>query len=69
MIARKFPAPWRVEETTGGHYVVRDVNGFRLAYVYGHDEQAMQRDHLTSAEARKIAEAIAPLPELWRKQD
>ena len=33
MSARKLPAPWRVEETVGGHYVVRDANGLRLAYV------------------------------------
>ncbi len=67
MITRKFPAPWRVEETSGGHYVIKDANGFRLAYVYGREEEAMRADYLTPAEARKIAGLIAQLPELWKK--
>ena len=33
MSVRKFPPPWSVVKTDGA-YVVRDANGFRLAYVY-----------------------------------
>ena len=32
-MVRKLPAPWRVEKIPGG-YVVKDVNGQALAYVY-----------------------------------
>ena len=66
--SRKFPPPWRVEETEGGALVVRDANGFRLAYVYGRGEPGMQIDHLTPEEARKIAGLIARLPEAWRTE-
>ncbi len=29
---RKFPGPWSVERTAGNHFVVKDANGFSLAY-------------------------------------
>src|SRR4051812_28133304 len=46
---------------------IRDANGFRLASVHCRDD--LQRwsfghNHLTSDEARRIANAIARLPEL-----
>jgi hypothetical protein len=31
--------------------VVRDANGFKLAYVYGRDDEALRLDYLTSDEA------------------
>jgi hypothetical protein len=31
---RKFPVPWTVEQTSGGHFIVVDAKGFRVAYVY-----------------------------------
>jgi hypothetical protein len=34
---RRFPPPWTVEETEAC-YIVRDVNGQALAYVYFEDE-------------------------------
>ena len=33
-MTRQFPPPWRAEKFSGG-YVVRDANGFAVAYVYG----------------------------------
>ena len=61
--ARKFPKPWRVVEIEGG-FVVVDANGFRLAYVYGREEESMRLTSLSPAEARKIALLIAQLPEV-----
>jgi hypothetical protein len=34
MTARRFPAPWTVEEYRGISYIVRDANKFPVAYVY-----------------------------------
>jgi hypothetical protein len=34
MPARRFPAPWTVEEYRGISYIVRDANQFPVAYVY-----------------------------------
>jgi hypothetical protein len=63
---RRFPAPWRVEEAGVDCYQVRDANGFRLASVYCRDDLqnwSFGHGHLTSGEARRIANAIARLPE------
>jgi hypothetical protein len=64
-MTRRFPAPWRVEETDGG-YRVTDATGFTLAYLYCRDDpqsarvaQTLERD-----EARRIAKGIARLPDL-----
>jgi hypothetical protein len=38
MTARRFPAPWTVEEYRGLSYIVRDANRFALAYVYFESE-------------------------------
>ncbi len=37
MPARRFPPPWRVDETDAC-FIVRDHNGQALAYVYFEDE-------------------------------
>ena len=34
MTARRFPAPWTVEEYRGISYFVRDADNFAVAYVY-----------------------------------
>ena len=64
-IRGRFPAPWRVEETSGGYRVV-DKTGFLIAYVYARDDlqQHTRREYLSSGEARAIATAIASLPSL-----
>jgi hypothetical protein len=62
---RRFPPPWRVEQA-GECYEVRDANGFRLAIVNCRDDLqkwSFGPSHLTSDEARRIANAIARLPE------
>ena len=33
-MTRRLPAPWHADKFSGG-YVVRDANGFAVAYVYG----------------------------------
>src|SRR4051794_9315554 len=63
--ARRFPAPWHVEER-GESFVVCDANGRDLAFLYW-DENEDRRNiskRLTRNEARRIAMGIARLPEL-----
>jgi hypothetical protein len=64
--ARRFPAPWTVEEYRGISYIVRDANNFAVAYVYFESESGRRAAaHLmTKDEARKIAAGIAKLPDL-----
>jgi hypothetical protein len=63
--SRCFSAPWRAEKIPAG-YVVRDANGYALAYVYSRPNAAdtCQAKGLTTEEARHIAIGIARLPEL-----
>jgi hypothetical protein len=65
---RRFPPPWSVEETDAC-FIVRDVNGHALAYVYFEEEPGRRSAaHLLPAtEARRIAANIAKLPELLTK--
>jgi hypothetical protein len=51
MIARRFPPPWTVEELDAC-FVVRDVNGEVLAYVYCEEAAGKL---LSKDEARRIA--------------
>jgi hypothetical protein len=63
---RRFPPPWRVEHESADVFSVRDANGFPLAFVHCRDDLqkwSFGHDHLTSDEARRIANAIARLPE------
>ena len=52
-------APWRVDTTEAGHFVIKDATGFALAYVYARSDPALQ-DRLL-AEVLVIAKAIAEL--------
>jgi hypothetical protein len=64
---RRFPPTWRVEQIGADCYEVRDANGFRLASVHCRDDLqkwSFGHSHLTSDGARRIANAIARLPEL-----
>ena len=63
MSPRTFPGPWRVDRTAGGHFVVRNTNGFPLAYVYAKARPTVDGEDLTPGEALMIAEAMAKLPE------
>jgi hypothetical protein len=58
MSSRRFPPPWTVEESDAC-FVVRDVNGEVLAYVYCEEAAAKL---LSKDEARRIAVNIAKLP-------
>jgi hypothetical protein len=64
---RRFPPPWRVDQTSEDAYCVRDANGVRLASIYHRNDLqkwSFGSEHLTSDEARRIAKAIARIPEL-----
>ncbi len=63
---RRFPAPWRAVEPPGG-YAVETADGRHVAYVYGRDDLAkIEYRAMTRDEARRIALAIAQLPELLK---
>jgi hypothetical protein len=52
---RKFPVPWTVEQTSGGHFVVVDAKGFRIAYVYAREEDSLRTHYMTPDEAQSMA--------------
>jgi hypothetical protein len=67
---RRFTAPWAVEKTEHG-YVVKDANSIVLASIYCRDDLHRTRwadytSHLTSDEARRIATAIARIPDFMK---
>jgi hypothetical protein len=69
-LRRRFPAPWQVERIEGG-FMVKDTNGFRLSYIYSPPNHAKLGTaavgHLSEDKPRRIAAAIARLPELLAK--
>ena len=65
---RHFPEPWSVEELDTC-FVVKDLNGQALAYMYFENESRhryRRRELLTRDEAQRIAAVFAKLPELLR---
>jgi hypothetical protein len=69
MPERHFPEPWSVEELDSC-FVVKDLNGQALAYMYFEKEpRRHRRELLTRDEAQRIAAIFAKLPELLRKPE
>ena len=66
--ARRFPAPWTIEDHNNACLIVRDANGLAVAYVYYEEEPGRRAaaNLMTKEEARRIAANIAKLPELVR---
>jgi hypothetical protein len=67
-MTRRLPAPWHADKFSGG-YVVRDANGFAVAYVYGRstEAEAMEAKQMTMDEARRVASNIAKLPDMLKR--
>jgi hypothetical protein len=64
---RRLTPPWTVTETPGG-YRVNDSDNHHIAYVYCKDDHQvpMMPEYLTRDGARRVAKAIARLPELLK---
>jgi hypothetical protein len=66
---RRFRSPWVVEDLVGC-FVVKARGGQELAYIYYEDDPRRRSiiKLLSRDEARRIAAAIANLPEVVRRQ-
>src|SRR5262249_12147672 len=67
-MTRHLPPPWRAEKFSGG-YVVRDANGFAVAYVYGRstEAEAIEAKQMKMDEARRVASNNAKLPDILKR--
>jgi hypothetical protein len=63
---RRFPPPWTFDETNHACFIVKDGNGFAVAYVYFESVPGRRAaaNLMPKEEARKIAAGIAKLPDL-----
>jgi hypothetical protein len=66
---RHLPAPWTTEEGAES-FVVKAANGQALAYIFFEDELIRRSllGRLNRDEARRVAAAIARLPELIMRE-
>jgi endo-1,4-beta-D-glucanase Y len=66
MPSRRFPAPWAFEDHNDACFIVKDKNGYAVAYVYYEEEPGRRSaaNLMTKDEARRIAANIAKLPDL-----
>jgi hypothetical protein len=55
---RRFPPPWTVEDHNDACFIVKDRNGYALAYVYYEEEPGRRpaANLMTKDEARRIAD-------------
>lgn len=70
--SRRFPPPWKVERPEADRFIVKDGNGVPLVQVpYRDDLKGVPFHHvaLTSDEARRIAKAVARLPEFLMQRN
>lgn len=68
---RRLEAPWTPKRASETSYTVTTANGIVVAYVYCDDaahKVTSGWNKLSSDEARRIATAIARLPELLEKK-
>jgi hypothetical protein len=60
--ARKFPGPWRVDVTEGGHFVVKDATGFSICCVYSQQMEALR----VISQPRSVVFIFPPWPgSIW----
>src|SRR5262249_6188253 len=67
-MTRRLPPPWHADKFSGG-YVVRDANGFAVAYVYGRstEAEALEGTEMAMDEARRVESNIAKLPDMLKR--
>ena len=67
---RRFPPPWTVEDHNDACFIVKDRNGFAVAYLCYEEEPGRRAaaSLMTKDELRSIAANIAKLPGLMRYQ-
>jgi len=63
---RRSPPPGTVEDQNDACFIVKDKNGYAVAYVYYEEEPGRRSaaNLMTKDEARRIAANIAKLPDL-----
>ena len=63
MPTRRFPQPWTYEDHNDACYIVKDVNGLAIAYVYYEEDPGRRTaaNLMTRDEARRIAANIVKL--------
>ena len=66
--ARRFPVPWKIEESSEA-YIVTDGGGQRLAHVYFEDDSTRQGllKRLCKDDAWRIARAITRIPSVLQR--
>ncbi|WP_315762010.1 hypothetical protein [Bradyrhizobium sp. SZCCHNS2005] len=63
MVMRRLESPWFIEEFPSS-YVIRTANDLVVSTVYADEEPRRAGLSLTHKEARRVASAIARLPDL-----